>query len=112
MTQDVIALARETPDVRAIVAGLRAAGDQWRVRQDADGAVVQLCDDAGRPLLSIEAPVLVQVPGEVNRLLGVDVPTPVWWVEMRAPSGVVEGAVLARRFADELVRRLGGVVWP
>jgi glucose-6-phosphate dehydrogenase assembly protein OpcA len=112
VTQDVIALTRETPDVRAIVAGLRAAGDEWRVRQDADGAVVQLCDDDGRVLVSIEAPVLVQVPGEVARLLGVDVPVPVWWVETRSPSGVEIGTVLARRFADEVVRRLGGVVWP
>ncbi|OJF14939.1 hypothetical protein [Couchioplanes caeruleus] len=116
MTYDVIALVRQTPDPRAIVAGMVAAGEQLRVRETANGAVIQLCDDAGRPLVSLETPVLVQVPGEINRLLGDAygdrIGVPVWWMEARAPSGRPEAEALARRFADEVARRLDGVVWP
>jgi hypothetical protein len=116
MTYDVIALTRRTPDPRAIVAGMRAAGDQLRVREAANGAVIQLCDDEGRPLVSLETPVLVQVPGEIDRLLGPGygdrLGLPVWWFEARAPSGRPEAEALARRFADEVARRLDGLVWP
>ena len=115
MTYDVIALTRRTPDPRSIVAGMLAAGEQLRVRETANGAVIQLCDDAGRPLVSLETPVLIQVPGEVGRLLGAEyerVGVPVWWLEARAPSGMPQAEALARRFADEVARRLDGAVWP
>ncbi len=115
MTYDVIALARRTPDPRSIVAGMLAAGEQLRVRETANGAVIQLCDDTGKPLVSLETPVLIQVPGEVGRLLGPEydeIGVPVWWLEARAPSGRPEAEALARRFADEVARRLDGAVWP
>ncbi len=116
MTYDVIALVRQTPDPRSIVAGMLAAGERLRVRETANGAVIQLCDDTGRPLVSLETPVLIQVPGEVGRLLGAEygdpVGVPVWWMEARAPSGQPDAEALARRFADEVARRLDGVVWP
>jgi hypothetical protein len=116
MTYDVIALARRTPDPRTIVAGMLAAGEQLRVRETANGAVVQLCADDGRPLVSLETPVLVQVPGELDRLLGPGygdrLGLPVWWMEARAPSGQPEAEALARRFAAEVARRLDGLVWP
>jgi hypothetical protein len=115
MTQDVVALLPRAPRVRDVLAAMQAAGEQFRVRAVADGAVVQLLDDGDRPLVSIEVPVLVQIPGEVERLLGGDVaarvPAPLWWVEARAPSARPEGRRLARRFADTLAARCGGVVW-
>lgn len=113
MTSDVVALLRNIPDAEAVVSGLAAAGPRLRVRQAANGAVLQLCDDGGRALVSIEVPVRVQVPGEVERLLGPEVAEhltpPVWWVEARARA---DQGDLARAFAEELVRRLGGAVWP
>lgn len=113
MTSDVVALLTGMPDPKAIVAGMAAAGADLGVRRVANGAVLQLCDSEGRPLVSIEVPLLVQVPGEVERLLGPEtagrVTTPVWWLEARARDGRGD---LARAVADELVRRLGGVVWP
>lgn len=116
MTYDVIALARRTPDPRAIVAGMVAAGEQLRVREAANGAIIQLCDDDGKPLVSLETPILVQVPGEVDRLLGPGhgdrLGLPVWWIEARAPSGRPEAQALARRFAAEVADRLDGIVWP
>lgn len=120
MSRDVIALVPTVPDVPAVLAGMAAAGEDLLVLTIADGAVVQLCDapdeDTVRPLLTIEEPIMVTVPGEVSRLLGEDVggqvPTPVWWVEARAPSRPGDAVQLAYRFAEALVERLGGIVWP
>jgi hypothetical protein len=116
MTRDVVALLPEAPDVQDVVAALLAAGERFRVRPAAGGAVVQLCDDDGRPLVSIEVPVLVRIPGEVERLLGpvvaARVPPPLWWVEARAPSAREGAERLGRRFAAALADRCGGVVWP
>jgi hypothetical protein len=115
MTRDVVALLATAPDVHDVAAALLAAGERFRIRSAADGAVVQLCDDQGRPLVSIEVPVLVRVPGEVERLLGrvAGAPAaPLWWVEARAPSGREGAERLGRRFAEALAARCHGVVWP
>jgi hypothetical protein len=119
VSRDVVALVPVMPDVADVLAGMLAAGPELGVRPVQLGPVVQLCDEAGRPLVSIELPVLVQVPGEVERLLGPElagrVQVPVWWVEARAPSaraGARDPGALARRFADALAERLGGLVWP
>ena len=116
MTRDAVALLAAAPDVRDVAAALLAAGERFGVRPAAAGAVVQLCDTQGRPLVSIEVPVLVRVPGEVERLLGeglAGVPAPpLWWGETRAPSGREGAERLARRFAETLAARCQGVVWP
>jgi hypothetical protein len=119
MSRDVVALVPVMPDVRDIVAGMLAAGPELGVRPVERGPVVQLCDQDGRPLVSIELPVLVRVPGEVERLLGPGlgegdgaVQVPVWWVEARAPSARAGAEALARRFAETVAERLGGLVWP
>lgn len=71
-------------------------------------------DDAGFSLLTVEGPLLVRVPGEVRRLLGEveDAEPPLWWVEIRAASAREGAAGAARRFAEHLVRDLGGAIWP
>lgn len=116
MTRDVVALLATAPDVHDVAAALLAAGERFRVRSAAGGAVVQLCDDQGRPLVSIEVPVLVRVPGEVERLLGDRVAgapaAPLWWVETRAPGNREGAERLGRRFAETLAERCRGVVWP
>ncbi|MGW7008642.1 DUF6177 family protein [Streptomyces sp. NPDC054933] len=93
---------------------LLAAGPDLRLQSLADGAIVQLCDDDGRPLLSVEAPVLLEVPGETRRLLGpeADPGTPAWWTEARASTAVPEGERLAAAFAGHLARHLDGTTWP
>jgi hypothetical protein len=116
VTRDVVALLPAAPEVADVVAALRAAGERFGVRQAAAGSVLQLCDDQGLPLVSIEVPVLVQVPGEVERLLGAEIagrlpPPPLWWVEARAPSARDGAERLGRRFAEALAARCGGVVW-
>ncbi|MFC5200199.1 DUF6177 family protein [Streptomyces kaempferi] len=115
MTKDVIALTPKMPDLRTLLAGLYAGGPDLGVNTLADGAVIQLCAPDGRPLVSVEAPILVQVPGETTRLLGTGpgVPdSPVWWTEARASTAVAEGGRLAGSFAGRLATVLGGTVWP
>ncbi|MFG3363510.1 DUF6177 family protein [Streptomyces sp. NPDC048156] len=115
MTKDVIALTPTMPDLRTLLAGLYAGGPDLTVSTIAEGAVIQLCAPDGRPLVAIEAPTLVQVPGETRRLLGesdaVD-DGPVWWTEARASTAVAEAEHLAGSFAGRLTTVLGGAVWP
>lgn len=113
MTKDVIALTPKMPDLRTLLAGLYAGGPDLGLNTTADGAVVQLCAPDGRPLVSVEAPILIQVPGETARLLqhpADDVP--VWWTEARASTAVPEAGRLAGSFAGRLAAVLGGTVWP
>lgn len=114
MTYDLVVLTRQSFNVQDIVAGMVAAGKELLVRQVADGAVIQLCDEAEQPLVAIEVPMLLQVPGEVERVLGPvgegPVEVPVWWMEMRA-ADTDHGADLAHAFADEVAGRVGGQTW-
>ncbi|MFI1968171.1 hypothetical protein BLA24_20745 [Streptomyces cinnamoneus] len=116
MTKDVIALTRRMPDAMSVLAGLLAGGPDVRVDTVGDGAVIQLCDAEGRPLVSVETPVMVQVPDEADRLLGPGAEPPgeepQWWVEARATTGVPEAERLAGAFAARLTMLLGGRVWP
>ncbi|MET9646750.1 DUF6177 family protein [Streptomyces syringium] len=116
MTKDVIALTERMPDALSVLAGLLAGGPDLRVGTTGEGAVVQLCDAEGRPLVSIEAPLLLQVPGEAARLLGPGAEPsgdgPAWWIEARATTGVPQAEQLAGAFAARLTMLLGGRVWP
>ncbi|MFD5519792.1 DUF6177 family protein [Streptomyces sp. NPDC127066] len=112
MTKDVIALTPEMPDTWALLAGLYAGGPGVDVTAADDGAVIQLHGPGGRPLVSVEAPVLVQVPGEALRLLGSDVPVPFWWTEARASTAVPEAERLAGSVCGRLNSLLGGTTWP
>ncbi|NUK46043.1 hypothetical protein HRW13_35430, partial [Streptomyces lunaelactis] len=106
MTKDVIALTPQMPDIRTILAGLYAGGPDVAINTTADGAVIQLCRPGGRPLVSIEAPILLQVRGEIRRLLGADTgawDSPLWWTEARAVTTAPEAEPLARSFAGRLV---------
>ncbi|TDD58551.1 hypothetical protein E1263_18730 [Kribbella antibiotica] len=113
MTYDLVALVDGRPSSEDVLAGLSAAGNDLGVRAVSGGAVVQLCNADDLPLVSIELPLLIQVPGEVERMLGTTVgvvDTPAWWVEIRATSQ--DGArELAEQYANTLIKRLGGKVW-
>lgn len=113
--KDVIALTPRMPDSWAVVAGLYAGGPDVEAAGVNDGAVVQLRTADGRPLVSVEAPMLVHVAGEAERLLGDGVgapPVPYWWTEVRASTAVPEAAPLAGSVAGRLSMLLGGAVWP
>ncbi|WP_329589115.1 DUF6177 family protein [Streptomyces sp. NBC_01362] len=113
MTKDVIALTPRMPDPLTVLAGLLAGGPDRLVGTTGEDAVVQLCDEQGRPLVSIEAPLLVQVAGEAERLLGATAPpVPFWWTEARATTGVEEAELLAGTFAARIATLAGGSAWP
>ncbi|WP_405921185.1 DUF6177 family protein [Streptomyces sp. NBC_00122] len=116
MTKDVIALTERMPDALSVLAGLLAGGPDLRVDTTGEGAVVQLCDAEGRPLVSIEVPLLLQVPGEAARLLGPGAEPsgdgPAWWIEARAAVGVPQAEELAGAFAARMTMLLGGRVYP
>ncbi|MFI6676962.1 hypothetical protein [Kribbella sp. NPDC050470] len=113
MTYDLVALVDGRPSSADVLAGLAAAGEELGVRAVSGGAVVQLCGEDNLPLVSIELPLLIQVPGEVERMLGTTVgvvDTPAWWVEIRATAR--DGArEVAEQYATTLINRLGGKVW-
>ncbi|WP_338898194.1 DUF6177 family protein [Streptomyces sp. TG1A-60] len=112
MTKDVIALTPKMPHVWALMASLYAGGADLDLSAAADGAVVQLHGPGGRPLVSVESPVLVQVPGEAERLLGLSVKAPFWWTEARASTAVPEAEQLAGVVCGRLNALLGGSTWP
>ncbi|MFF7033224.1 DUF6177 family protein [Streptomyces griseus] len=113
MTKDVIALTSRMPDPWAVLAGLLSGGPDKLVGTRGEGAVIQLCDAEGRPLVSVEAPLLVSVEGEAERLLGTTAPpVPYWWTEARATTGVAEAEQLAGTFAARLASLVGGSAWP
>lgn len=109
MTTDVVALCARPPDTGTVLAALAACGGRLRV-----GTLepyIQLLDDTGAVLVSIEG-ARAAVAGEAQRLLGVpDPPEPAWWVEARAASGHAEAAAVARRFAAGLLSVTGGTSW-
>jgi hypothetical protein len=115
VTSDIVALVRNQPDIPTVVEGMIAFGEALEMREAGAGAL-HLYDSEGRLAVAIEAPELVRVPGEIERLLGprpaAKVRLPAWWVEVRAAPGVPDAQRIARRFADDVVRWQGGTVWP
>ncbi|MFF6826000.1 DUF6177 family protein [Streptomyces longwoodensis] len=113
MTKDVVALTKKMPDPLSVIAGLLSGGPDLLVGAEAEGALVRLHDEQGRPLLSVEAPLLVQVRGEAERLLGASEPeVPYWWTEARATTGVKEAEALAGTFVGRIATLVGGTAWP
>ncbi|MEU6391749.1 DUF6177 family protein [Streptomyces sp. NPDC046939] len=115
MTQDFIALTPKMPDTAALVAALHAGGPDLHLSTTHDDAVIQLSTASGRPLVSVEAPVLVHTPGEAQRLLGPDITPPqipYWWTEIRASTAVPEAEPLAASVCGRLILLLGGATWP
>ncbi|ORT59495.1 hypothetical protein BKD26_15010 [Streptomyces sp. CB03238] len=102
------------PDARSMLAGLYAGGPDLRVSSSAEGAVVHLHAEDGRPVVTVDVPLFVQVPGEVSRLLGtgVEAEAPVWWTEVRATTSIAEAGHLAGSVAGRLTSLLGGSTWP
>ncbi|MET7606585.1 DUF6177 family protein [Streptomyces avermitilis] len=102
------------PDGRTLLAGLYAGGPDLQVANISEGAAVRLLAADGRPLVTVEVPLFLQVPGEVSRLLGKEMlaEAPVWWTEVRASTAVEEAGRLAGAVAGRLVAVLGGTAWP
>lgn len=109
MTVDSVALCRRRPTPDEILAALVRACPLLRVRPGE--SLLTLCDDAGVDRLHLDGPRLVQVPGEAQRLLGVDAPAPVWWVEARSLGTDHSSATAVRTVAHAIVAITGGTAW-
>ncbi|MFF9395868.1 DUF6177 family protein [Streptomyces griseoluteus] len=115
MTKDVIALTPKMPDTGTLLAALHAGGPELGLTATDDGAVLQLRTADGRPLVSVEAPLLVHTAGEAERLLGsrAEAPAPpYWWTETRASTAVPAAESLAGSVCGRLTMLLGGTTWP
>ncbi|MFD7130483.1 DUF6177 family protein [Streptomyces sp. NPDC059894] len=115
MTKDVIALTPKMPDQASLLAALHAGGPDLELTATDEGAVIHLRTTAGRPLVSVEAPLLVHVSGEAERLLGVESAAPqapYWWTEVRASTATPEAEPLAGSVCGRLTTLLGGTTWP
>ncbi|TVT61603.1 hypothetical protein FNH05_02760 [Amycolatopsis rhizosphaerae] len=113
MTFDVVALCGKQPEPGEFLAALLAAGPELRLHTVDETQLVQLFHEDGRLMLTTEGARLVQVAGEVARLLRFqgEVPHPVWWVESRAPGHDREAESVARRFTHALLTATGGMSW-
>lgn len=112
----MILLLPESPDRRSLLDALVAAGPKLRVRMVAEGTVMQLRDDDGRLVVAMQAAQRLAVSAEADRLLhdGVsdDLPAQPLWVEIRGTElEDVDTATPARRFAQHLIDKHGGVLW-
>lgn len=116
MTSELIVLTQDAPHVRAFVGSMLDAGETLRVSSAGEDALIHLCDERGDTLLSVETVQRVDVVGEAERLLGDDavsgLTVPFWRVTTRASDTHPRASAIARRFAEALVARLGGTVWP
>jgi len=110
VSTDLVALTGDRPDIVAVVEGL-APRLKMAVGAQPDGC--RLYDESGRLVMIAAEPLLVAVPGEVERLLGgqVSVAPPVWWTDIRAAADLPDAHQAARACAEELVARHGGTVW-
>ncbi|WP_306369604.1 DUF6177 family protein [Nocardiopsis sp. CC223A] len=118
MTHDVVALLDRAPTLRGMTQALVHAGPELRVRAVADGALVQLRDDAGRMIAAVQAAQRLSCTTEIDRLLtpglGRALAERPYWVEARGARTGAQGPdtrAIVRRFADALVEQCGGTVW-
>ena len=114
MSYDVVALVSGRPDERAIVDALRNVDPELRLHWHGDTEVLQVRDESGRLLATLEPGREVERTDDVVRLLDENVvaglPDSFWWMETRARPDE-QGREVAHRFADRLALRLGGAVW-
>lgn len=116
MSRDVIALLARSPGRRSLLEALAAADPALRIRLVAEGTVVELREDSGRLVLAVQSGQRLATSSEADRLLGRgptdELPAQPLWVEARGTElRDLDTLALARRFAEALVERHGGVVW-
>ncbi|GAA2590188.1 hypothetical protein SMC26_20285 [Actinomadura fulvescens] len=111
MSRDFVVLTTDHPHLPLLLERAELPSG-WGLETETQVSGAQLFDENGRMLVVIRDPFLVEVPGEAERLLGVPVPTPVWWVEMRATAGSTLAAEVAGHCANVMAELYGGTVWP
>lgn len=82
-------LCRRPVQARDVAEALLLHDDAWGVRALDDGPVLQVCRDAGHPVITVLGVRRVDSLDEVERILP-DAPalsTPLWWVDTVTPFG-------------------------
>jgi hypothetical protein len=110
VSRDFVALVRNQPDVNTVIEGMLAYGEELELRETPSGTI-QLYDPAACCSSRSRHRPWSRVPGEAERLLGLSVEPPMWWVEVRSSADLPEAVRVARKLVDDLVRWQGGVVW-
>ncbi len=113
MTTDIVVLATRPLGQDALVRALMAAGPALRVGALGAGVALQLFDDHGTLVTTMESPSYIQIPYEAERLIGLDdaPEPPYWWIELRSPTLRPTAVAAAMRLASSLVSDLDGVLW-
>jgi hypothetical protein len=112
VTADSVAVLALPPDELMVLAALKVSAADLMVEQRADGGM-DLFSPAGQWLFGFDPPLLVQVPGEDDRLLGTGpaVPCPGWWVEVRADARTPDAVHRARTFLRAVTQLGKGTLW-
>lgn len=113
MTASTIAICADQPHLADVVSALAHVDPSLRVLHDESNPLLVLLRDE-RPILTLEAPTLVQVGGEASRLLGSamrNADEPAWWITCHYPATDSEAAALARAVADRLANDCAGASW-
>lgn len=118
MSRTLVALLEHPPGIPGLTRALVSAGPMLRVRLVADGALIQLHDQAGQLVAAVQAAQRLAVSAEAERLLGITLPHTLpaqpWWVEARTTEAGLADAdtrQAMRRFAHTLVQWYGGLIW-
>ncbi|MFD0691772.1 hypothetical protein [Actinomadura fibrosa] len=106
MSRALVVLAKRRPDMADLP---ELVGSSGGTGLKMGGTYV--FDAQDRLLVRVREPILVVVPGEVERLLEADVREPVWWVELHAAADIAEAERIARHCADGIAARSDGTVW-
>lgn len=121
MPREIVVITPQAPDTGALLEAAVAVDPDLRLRSLATGAVHQLVradpadpsPAAGTAVLSVSEPLRLERPGEIRRLLPVDVlpawtDEPYWWVDAVAPWDEDAGR-LGVQVAQALALGLGGL---
>ncbi|GGV26610.1 hypothetical protein GCM10010182_56690 [Actinomadura cremea] len=98
MSREIIVLSPHRPDIGSV----RAPGLSIRN--------TYVFDVHDQLLVRIGVPVLVSVSGEAERLLGVSISEPTWWVELHAAASL-QAEQAARHCANGLAAQHNGTIW-
>ncbi len=111
MPREVMLVSPTPLTMRDIAAAGAERDPNLGVRAIADGNAVQLVDEQGVAVLTIENSRRIDDSGDIERLLGSApvVPPGSWWIDAIAPWGTAGARGVA--FAQHLATELGATIW-
>lgn len=114
MSYDTVALVAREPNLETVIRALEDVAPGTWLRPHPDTALIELRDEEGSLLATVEPGLPLASNQEIGRLLGPEqqdtAPNPCWWVETRARPDTA-GRRIADDFAQTLTTHLGGTVW-